>query len=114
MPQKIESLFMDIDGIEEFVIVDINDESKHDFKIVAFVKLADNPDITSSKEEIKNKIRLKERDLKLNIYIKEIYFFDNIPKTALKKPKRFALKEMLDAQIQPNDNTQKINLHKRF
>lgn len=104
-PQEIESLYKGITGTEELIICGVPSYNDKFYEIHAFI--VKSPIVTENyiEEEINN----ISENLPTYMRISRIHFVDEIPKTSLKKPKRYMLTEFCKTHKELNESNQVKN-----
>ncbi len=96
VPADVEANYTDIEGVEEFVVCGIpTGKGGICDEIHAFVKLSAN----ASEEKVRTLISEISKKLSQNRKLAQLHFVDEIPKTALNKPKRYILKQQYLSQV---------------
>ncbi len=89
VPSDVEANYVDIDGVEEFVVCGIPANKGICDEIHAFVKLSDHAD----EDKVRAAITEISKTLSQNRKLSQLHFVNDIPKTALNKPKRYLLRQ---------------------
>lgn len=96
-PNDIEEFYKNIEGIKEYTVCGIPKDKESMCDEVHFFIVKDDK---IDEKEIKNKIIEVSKTLSANMRPKKIHFVNEIPRTALGKPKRYILKEkVLNSKI---------------
>ena len=94
-PDDLEEKYRNISGIKDFAICGVPAQNGDYDEIHAFIVHEDS----FSQEEIENEIGKINADVPNNMKIHKTHFVNEIPRTSLQKPKRYALKkQVLDAR----------------